>query len=704
VALLEGFLAENVPHPVGTAENRQVKLRIQAWLDAQGIAHEEQAAWGCREKWSSCAYAENIIATIPGQADGPFVAMMAHYDSVPSAPGAGDDMAGVVAILEAARAAMAVGGFRNPLLLVITDAEESGLQGAEAFFRHHPLAERVGVLLNLEGSGTRGISQVLRTSMPNAWYMNLFRASASQPAGSSMANEVFKRMPNDTDFSVAMEASVPGIDFAFAAERNHYHTPNDNVANLDPRTIQHHGDNLFPLLLRLANADLEAQPGGRVVYNGTNGVWLQWRESGSAWLLGIAFATLLLASLRADAGPVRLLIAATAVPIVLIIAGGLLVHGAFAVLAAVNGGAVPWPAHLWPFRLVAFTAVLLPALVLARWVSLRMSFRCLLVGGWWFLWLLSLALVLYLPDAASVLLVVLVPAALLLALAGWIPAGDKLRLALQLATLLLATSLLRTAGVLEDTQGYHLFMTIWPWIALYAVTAFAFARGIWLSRVTVAVVLLLVVGLVAAATLPLYSTPRPQHLNVLYLQGPEPSTAVLHLQSMQDLPQPMLDASGIQVDSDYQLPWMQEPLGNVAPIETAALAQPELVVEEIVPTESGREVRLRLSSPRGAWRLRLYLPREALPQRASIGGNDIELEREEDGEDSDYTGLRFHGVQERDVVLTLQLGSSEPVRAVLVDTAMTLPPAAEDVRRTRPNTAVPVHSGDRSVVFTQVTF
>ena len=117
VALLEDFLAEDVPHPAGTAENRRVKQRIQAWLDAQGIEHEEQGAWGCREKWSSCAYAENIIATIPGKVEGPHVAMMAHYDSVPSAPGAGDDMAGVVAILEATRAARAVGGLRNPLML-----------------------------------------------------------------------------------------------------------------------------------------------------------------------------------------------------------------------------------------------------------------------------------------------------------------------------------------------------------------------------------------------------------------------------------------------------------------------------------------------------------------------------------------------------------------------------------------------------------
>lgn len=701
--LLEEFLAEDVPHPVGSEENRRVKRRIQGWLDEQGIAHEEQGAWACREKWASCAYAENIIAQVPGQADGPFVAMMAHYDSVPSAPGAGDDMAGVVAILEAARAAKAVGGFRNPLLLIITDAEETGLQGAEAFFRHHPLAGHVGVLLNLEGSGTRGVSQVLRTSMPNAWYMNLFESSAAQPAGTSLANEIFKRMPNDTDFSVAMEAGVPGIDFAFAAERNHYHTPNDNAVNLDPRTIQHHGDNLFPLVLQLANADLDAQPPGQVVYNGSHGIWWQWPDAWSLWLLGLTAILLLASSLGTGNRPLHWLLAGALLPIVVIVAGGVLAHGAFALLKAINGSTVPWPAHLWPFRLVVLTATLLPALVLARWAATRISFQCLLVGGWWFLWLLSVVLVFFLSDAASVLLVTLVPAALLLALAASLPVHGGLRMALQLATLVPATSMLNVAGILEATQGYHLLMTIWPWIALYAVMAFAFARGGWLPPVTSAVALLLVLGLVAALSLPLYSSHRPQRLNVLYLQGPEASSAVVHLQAREHVPQAMLATADFVAEGDYRLPWVRDPLDYVASVEAASIPAPKLVVEGSTETESGREVRLRLASSRGAWRVRLYLPPEAGARSALVEGNEIAFAPDEEAEPG-YTGLAFHGMQSRDVSLTLRLQSRDPVQALLVDSAMVLPPAAGQVRAARPATAVPVHSGDRSVVFTEVTF
>ena len=64
-------------------------------------------------------------------------------------------------------------------------------------------------------------------------------------------------MPNDTDFSVVMRAGVDGMDFAFAGERYHYHSPNDNLENIDLGTIQHHGENMLPLTRTLADMDID---------------------------------------------------------------------------------------------------------------------------------------------------------------------------------------------------------------------------------------------------------------------------------------------------------------------------------------------------------------------------------------------------------------------------------------------------------------
>ena len=89
MTLLRYLLRDGIPHPVGSEANKRVKQRILAWLADQEIQAEIQASWGCSQKRNSCAWVENIIAVIPGELESPYVALMAHYDSVPPAPGAG---------------------------------------------------------------------------------------------------------------------------------------------------------------------------------------------------------------------------------------------------------------------------------------------------------------------------------------------------------------------------------------------------------------------------------------------------------------------------------------------------------------------------------------------------------------------------------------------------------------------------------------
>ena len=242
---LKYLLKENKPHPVGSDLNKVIKDRLIDELEKLDIQYEVQKTWACASRYAACAEIENLIGIIPGKTNAPYLALMAHYDSVPMAPGAGDDGAGVVAILEAARVLQLEAPYDHPIMLLLTDAEESGLIGAEAFFNQHPLAKEVGVVLNIEGAGTAGGSMVIRTSERNELLIKSLSHEHDHAYGLSLVNEIFKRMPNDTDLSVAMRANIPGMDFAFAGERNHYHTPNDNVENLDIRTIQHHGENIL---------------------------------------------------------------------------------------------------------------------------------------------------------------------------------------------------------------------------------------------------------------------------------------------------------------------------------------------------------------------------------------------------------------------------------------------------------------------------
>ena len=219
--ILKSLLRENKPHPVGSELNKVIKERLKNELDKLGIEHQEQKTWACASRFAACAEVENLIGIIPGKTDLPYLAIMAHYDSVPMAPGAGDDGAGVVAILETARALKLEAPFKHPIMLILTDAEENGLIGAEAFFNQHPLANQVGIVLNVEGSGSSGSSMVLRTSDNNELLIKSYSSENLSPYGFSFIREIFKRMPNDTDFSVVERAKISGIDFAFAGERNH---------------------------------------------------------------------------------------------------------------------------------------------------------------------------------------------------------------------------------------------------------------------------------------------------------------------------------------------------------------------------------------------------------------------------------------------------------------------------------------------------
>ncbi|MFL2701708.1 MAG: M20/M25/M40 family metallo-hydrolase, partial [Gammaproteobacteria bacterium] len=296
--ILKSLLRENQPHPVGSDLNRVIKERLKVELDKLGIEHQEQKTWACASRFSSCAEVENLIGIIPGQTDLPYLALMAHYDSVPMAPGAGDDGAGVVAILEAARALKLEAPFKHPIMLILTDAEENGLIGAEAFFNQHPLAKKIGIVLNVEGSGSSGSSMVLRTSSRNELLIKSYSKEHKSPYGFSFVKEIFKRMPNDTDFSVVERANIPGIDFAFAGERNHYHTPNDTIENIDLRTIQHHGENILPASRELLSADWQDM-GDEYIYGGEiYGFWTQWKSSNSIFICLLATFILITALIK----------------------------------------------------------------------------------------------------------------------------------------------------------------------------------------------------------------------------------------------------------------------------------------------------------------------------------------------------------------------------------------------------------------------
>ena len=143
------------PHPAGSEANTRARAYLVQQLTALGIEPEVVTAQIVEGR--EAAEVHNVLARIPGRANTKAFAITAHYDSVRYGPGAADDIGGVAAMLEAARAIKAGPSLSNDVLLIFTDGEEAGLLGAKAFLPH-PWAKAIGVLLGLATSAPRSPS------------------------------------------------------------------------------------------------------------------------------------------------------------------------------------------------------------------------------------------------------------------------------------------------------------------------------------------------------------------------------------------------------------------------------------------------------------------------------------------------------------------------------------------------------------------
>ena len=249
------------PHPASSPQNKRVQDYLVTQLTGLGLKVEIQRADAVRQSQPgkraiAVGRIENIIAVLPGRdARTPAVALMAHYDSVPFAAGAGDDASGTAAVIETARLLAAGPKPERDVVFLITDGEEFGLLGAQAFFEDHALAPHVGAVVNVEARGSKGRAMMFETSRGNAALIDLWANTAISPSGNSLSDAIYKRLPNDTDLSVSIAAGRIGINAAFIDGQFDYHAPSDTPANLNQATLQHLGNFAFTTTRALAFSD-----------------------------------------------------------------------------------------------------------------------------------------------------------------------------------------------------------------------------------------------------------------------------------------------------------------------------------------------------------------------------------------------------------------------------------------------------------------
>ncbi|SFD84191.1 M20/M25/M40 family metallo-hydrolase [Blastococcus tunisiensis] len=255
------------PHVVGSAESGRVVDRLVETLRGLGLDTRVQNAVGATRTAAGetrMARVRNVVAVLPGTDPTGRLFLTAHHDSVETGPGAADDAAGVAAVLESVRALAAEPALRNDVVVLLTDAEEACSCGAEAFTAAHPLGSAGGVVLNLEARGTGGPPIMFETSPGNAALAQAYAAAAPHPVASSVAVEVYRALPNFTDFSVFLaDGDFTGLNTAFVDGAAAYHSPQDVPERLDRGSLQAMGDNALAVARELGDRDLSAlaEPG-----------------------------------------------------------------------------------------------------------------------------------------------------------------------------------------------------------------------------------------------------------------------------------------------------------------------------------------------------------------------------------------------------------------------------------------------------------
>ena len=292
------------PHPTGSAEHRRVRAYLEARLRQRGLSVSTQSgplgepALKRIRDWSgddaAAPEAVNVIAMLPGRDRAePALLLMAHYDSVWASPGAADDAAGVAAILEILRAIRREGPPARDVVVLFTDAEELGLDGARLFFERHPLSRRVGAVVNLEARGSGGRASMFEAGRGNGAIIDLYRRVVSRPSANSLAVLIYELMPNNTDFSIPKRQGRAGLNFAFIGASGLYHSPLSTPQALDQGALQDIGDQTLDISRALAFAPALPPSARDAVFGDVLGLFVIAYSPGIGWLI-LAVAAVLI--------------------------------------------------------------------------------------------------------------------------------------------------------------------------------------------------------------------------------------------------------------------------------------------------------------------------------------------------------------------------------------------------------------------------
>ncbi len=713
-ALLQRLVGDNVPHPLGSAANAQLRDRIVGALQDLGLEPTLQSGLMVCSHYGVCGTPTNILARIAGTQSGEHAVLLAaHYDSVAAGPGASDDVAGVACVLEIARVLQRLPRPRQSIILLLDDGEEPGLLGAQAFVQHQPWAATVSAAVNLDARGTSGPSLMFETGSSNRWLMSLYAAAIARPLTDSVYYAVYQRLPNDTDFSVFKAAGYQGFNFAFIGDVAHYHTPLDDWRHAQAGSLQHQGDNALATLLALANAGPGPVPSGEAVYFDLFGRVLVRVPQAWTWPAALALLALLLgAGLRL--GQLRLSSARALMTGILSLGAALAIGGIAALAlmallralgAASPGGATSTVAYPRALEL-AFAALAFGAIALATRLQRRAGAWGLAYAAALLYALLAAALARALPGASYLALLPALAALLALIPAMWPGAAARARPAwltsIELAALLpcivMFTLLLPIVVPLYAALGAD-GLTLMCLLLIYGGFSLAPLWAIGGRRqqqfAIIASALCVAAGVVGAMLLPRYTSESPQRLNLRYALDADTQRAAWIADPLSGaLPASLRSVAGFAPGIPPWLSGSEPSWSTAAPV--LPIPGPRLTLLGAARGAQQAHYRVHIASVRAAPVLTLEFSPAAEVSAVQLPG-DAPLSAPPRRVGKGWSQLRLFGVPPQGLDVSFD-GSAAAFDLRLSDQSFGLPAEGAGLQRARPPFAVPTQDGDVTIV------
>jgi hypothetical protein len=712
--VLKRLVGGDIPHPIGSPANALVRDRVIAELKRLGYQPAVQTAFACGQ-FGTCATVNNIVATLPVSNDqaGDSVLLCAHYDSVPAGPGVSDDAIGVAAVLEIARALKWLPPPKHSVIILIDDGEEGGLLGAHAFVDSKRWAPSVRAVVNIDARGTSGPSLMFETGSANQWSLGLFAARAAHPATNSIYYTVYKRLPNDTDFTVFKAAGYQGLNFAFIGDVQHYHTPLDNIANANPATLQHQGENALSAVLALANTNLADIPESEGVYFDlfqTRIVRFSAKRAAplSLFLLfALAFEIAWLVrtkrlSTRQWLWGLLLWLAVAAATGIL----ALLLRGLMRLAGALLVG---WVAHPFPLELAFWSLAASVVFTLGILFGRRAGFWGFWAGVWlwWGIlaaltgWLITgVSYIFLLPAAvAAVFAIPLIfipnprmdrefaPAAAIFPIAaagilGFAPLlllydgmGSRVLPFIAVLLAILFTPLLPLCAGVSDARGFRGALFCWIPIATFLAAA------------------------LLAVVVPQFSAKAPERVNIEYWKDADTGVAQWIVQPASGrLPEPIAVAAVFERASKGPFPWDRGP-AYLSPAPRLTASEPSFTILESSLDGNRRTYHALLKSERGAPEALVLFPPDSGVEKVTMGGQALaSAAGKQPFLFGNWNVYRCLAIPSEGVEMGFTLPSGKPLQLYVLDVSYGLPPEGKFLLNSRPLTAVPSQDGDVTVL------